>query len=370
MTKINELLLEQQKIIGQLESEKKNSEKIKNQVTNIDDCPLCLQKVSHDHKSKIIYEEENKIKHKEEHLATTIKNTSEYKNKLLEMNKLLQESNNAEKELSVMTLQIKNLNEKELDLLEKTTNLEKNQLEIAELSEKSSKIIVQESEKFENNFAIIKKELENIVKEERSLDLEKMKLATEIKNSEKFEAVLKFEINEKEKIKLNLEKISNLENWIENKFTKIISIIEQQVLSKIYFTFNDYFKEIFSLLISDERLSPRINSQFTPLIEQNGYETEFANLSGGEKASLSLAYRLALNTSINTIMPNINTKGLLLLDEPTDGFSSEQVDSMKDVFERINSNQAIIVSHENKIESIADQVIRIVKKGHESSILG
>jgi exonuclease SbcC len=82
-----------------------------------------------------------------------------------------------------------------------------------------------------------------------------------------------------------------------------------------------------------------------------------------------LAYRLALHKAVSSIISNIKTRGLLILDEPTDGFSSEQIDKMKDLFEKLNAQQTIIVSHETKIESIADHVLRIVKTGHESQVL-
>ena len=104
------------------------------------------------------------------------------------------------------------------------------------------------------------------------------------------------------------------------------------------------------------------------MLEQNNYETEFNHLSGGEKASVALAYRLALHTTINEMLSS-HSRNILLLDEPTDGFSSEQLDVLKDVFAHTKAEQTIIVSHEQKIESLADHIIRIVKKGHESIVL-
>ena len=68
-------------------------------------------------------------------------------------------------------------------------------------------------------------------------------------------------------------------------------------------------------------------------------------------------------------MQNIKTKDLLILDEPTDGFSSEQLDKIRDVLERINLKQVVIVSHESKIESFVSQVIRIGKEGMISRLL-
>ena len=57
-----------------------------------------------------------------------------------------------------------------------------------------------------------------------------------------------------------------------------------------------------------------------------------------------------------------------MLDEPTDGFSSEQLDKIRVVLEQLNIKQIIIVSHESKIESFVDNVIRINKNEHISEV--
>jgi hypothetical protein len=62
----------------------------------------------------------------------------------------------------------------------------------------------------------------------------------------------------------------------------------------------------------------RINEQFAPIIEQDGFETDYINLSGGEKTSIALAYRLALNKVINIMIDSIKTKDIMILDEPTE----------------------------------------------------
>jgi exonuclease SbcC len=105
------------------------------------------------------------------------------------------------------------------------------------------------------------------------------------------------------------------------------------------------------------------------VVEQNGYETFVQNLSGGEKTSCALAYRLALNKVINDLITTIKTKNLLILDEPTDGFSTEQLDKVRDVIEQLNVEQLIVVSHESKIESFVQNVIRVAKESGTSRIL-
>jgi exonuclease SbcC len=147
-----------------------------------------------------------------------------------------------------------------------------------------------------------------------------------------------------------------------------MEIMERHVLATIQKEFNEFFQRWFSLLISDELLNVKIDEQFTPLIEQNGFDTSYENLSGGEKTAVALAYRLALNKVINMIMEKIKTSDLIILDEPTDGFSTDQLDRIRDVLEELSLKQMIIVSHEPKIDTFVDNVIRFYKEHHVSRV--
>ena len=358
-----------QKQIGELEGMKKHSESIKNKILGMEDCPMCLRKVEHTHKETISLSENKKIDEAEKKLAEADSKILEIKKKLLERNSELHQNNEAERELSVLSLQIRNISEKETNIAEKKENISKLQSEIKELNEKNSKIQLISFENKEKEYEQLRLDFEKIQKDERVTELEKTRITAEKSNSEKLEISLKNEIEEKERSKIKITELSALEGWIQNNFINIISMMEKHVLSSIYFNFNDTFKEMFSMLIEDERLVSRIDESFSPVIEQNGHETEFENLSGGEKTSLCLAYRLALHKAISEMISAIQTKGLLILDEPTDGFSSEQTDKLKDLFEKINAVQTIIVSHENKIESLADHIVRIAKSSHESVVL-
>ena len=60
-------------------------------------------------------------------------------------------------------------------------------------------------------------------------------------------------------------------------------------------------------------------------------------------------------------MSKIKTKDLVILDEPTDGFSEQQLDKMRSVLDELNIGQLIIVSHEQKIEDFVDNVIKFKK---------
>jgi exonuclease SbcC len=131
--------------------------------------------------------------------------------------------------------------------------------------------------------------------------------------------------------------------------------------------FSNLFSKWFSSLVS-ESLNARLDDNFSPIIEQQGYELDYSFLSGGERTAIALAYRLALNQVINSLLSNIKTSNLVILDEPTDGFSAQQLDKIRDVLSQLNVEQLILVSHEQKIEGFVDHIIRIEKNNGISRV--
>ena len=126
--------------------------------------------------------------------------------------------------------------------------------------------------------------------------------------------------------------------------------------------FSKIFSEWFSMLVSDS-LTIRLDEDFTPIITNQGYEINYEFLSGGERTAVALAYRLSLNQVLNSMLSQIKTKDILILDEPTDGFSAEQIDKMRDIFDQLKAEQIILVSHEEKIDGFVDHVIKVSKDG-------
>ena len=138
---------------------------------------------------------------------------------------------------------------------------------------------------------------------------------------------------------------------------------------RVHNDFSELFKKWFNMLIEVDNLQVKLDQEFTPIIQQNNHYINYEYLSGGEKTAVALAYRLALNQVINNLMNTIKTKELLILDEPTDGFSDEQLDRVRTVLNELNLKQLIIVSHEPKIESFVDNVIRLNKEQHITRII-
>jgi DNA repair exonuclease SbcCD ATPase subunit len=162
-------------------------------------------------------------------------------------------------------------------------------------------------------------------------------------------------------------RIQTLRQWLDDHFLELMTVVERHVLASIHAEFRELFQQWFSRLIEDETISVSLGEQFEPLVTQNGYDASLEQLSGGEKTAVALSYRLSLYRVVSDFIATVNTKDLLILDEPTDGFSTEQLDRVRDVLRELGCSQIILVSHETQMESGADQVIRVTKALHRSS---
>jgi len=168
------------------------------------------------------------------------------------------------------------------------------------------------------------------------------------------------EIKEKETLHNQLEVLKNYHSWLTDYLIPTLSVIEKHVMQNIHLDFDENFKNWFNMLIDDSSKTGKIDEEFTPIIEQDGFQQEINYLSGGEKTSVALAYRLALNNIVQKVSTGMKSN-LLIMDEPTDGFSKEQLFKIRDILNELNYPQIIIVSHERELESFADNIFQIEK---------
>jgi exonuclease SbcC len=154
--------------------------------------------------------------------------------------------------------------------------------------------------------------------------------------------------------------------WLNQHFIPSLEQIESQVLISVKEEFNRLFQKWFYLLIEVSDIDVEIDEYFTPIVNQGGYRLEVESLSGGEKTSIALAYRLALNEIIRRMI--MLDDNLLILDEPTDGFSKEQLIQIKYVLEELSAAQVIVVSHEKELEGFVETIFRVVKESEKSQV--
>jgi len=190
----------------------------------------------------------------------------------------------------------------------------------------------------------------------------------EIKGQNKGIRELREEILEKEKLLLRRDLYQQYKIWIDEYFTPATEDIERHVMASIREEFDELFQRWFSQLIETGDITVRVDDNFTPLVEQSGYELDVKSLSGGEKTSVALAYRLALNVMVKKVCEAMHSN-ILMLDEPTDGFSTEQLVRVRDILDELKCEQVIMVSHERELEGFVDKIYRVRKEAGISSVL-
>lgn len=177
---------------------------------------------------------------------------------------------------------------------------------------------------------------------------------------------LQLELAKKEAQSAEARRLGSYQAWLSEFFRPSVESIERQTLVQAAAKFNGQFQRFFFALVEEAEMVVRVREDFTPVFEREGFEQDFEALSGGERTSLAMAYRFALNTVVseNTLGP----AELVILDEPTDGFSREQVYRMRGLLDELGSKQVILVSHERELESMADHIFRVEKRNGTSVV--
>lgn len=357
--------------ITQTLTRKGASDELTKKISALSECPTCRQKVAHEHKEKIMREEDKKIENFLK-IGEIFKKTLEDQKKEQDaIKKNLDAIAENEKTLIRLKSDLKSFTETKnrlddrkkksealqasIDALKKSVaELEKEIAPMMDIEEKSAKI-EKELDTINGENILMLTQITRVKQQMQSMDSERSSIDKDIK--------------EKTEAKQDSESLKETTVWLKDYFMPLMETMEKHIMQSIQRDFDMLFREWFNMLIDDDTLQARIDAEFTPLIEQNTFETSYDYLSGGEKTSIALAYRLALNKVINNISESIKTKDLLILDEPTEGFSTEQLDKVRDVLSELNLKQVIIVSHEEKVESFVDKTVKVVKKDHVSHIV-
>ena len=349
-----------------LETKKEQSDKLKRNfvVLRMDNCPTCNQKVTADYKKQFIDKIDMELKILDQDIQTHNSSIMEKMKLIDKEEKELKELQDKEKLLAKTDIAMVEIErkKKELKRFEEDINVNNTRYNDMKARLNGMKDVDEKAE-------TIKKSVEEAQEQQKQVEIRKAQITEQIRAYNNSIKELELEIAKKENIKLTIEKCNKIKDWLNEQFVPMIAVIEKNVMMKLHHEFNILFEKWFNMLVASEGLRARLDENFTPIIEQAGYDIDYAFLSGGERTAAALAYRLALNQVINSMLSHIKTRDLLILDEPTDGFSSEQLDKMKDVLQEISAKQIILVSHESKIENFVDNIIRFEKSGHVSKVL-
>ena len=275
--------------------------------------------------------------------------------------KKLREESNYIHEQEKNIIEIKNYTKRLTELEQKTKD------NIAKLNKLNSDIL--EIEFNEENLDNAEKELRIIAEEinELNSNIRSLEKEKEIRNKEVLE-----DIKNLKDVEIKMKKKKEMTNKIikEEQLFKLLSNLREDIRSireyvrlKFIDQFRSLFKERFEELRDENEYSIDIDKNYNVIINSGNEESDVRALSGGEKTSVAIAYRLALS-SLASILGGIGKNELIIMDEPTSGLDKEDINALTNAITKISDlKQIIIVTHEESMKNIADKVIKLRKTG-------
>jgi exonuclease SbcC len=418
--KVNEQKVQKQTLKGSLEKEIAKFSQLGNA------CPTCKQEITEEHHHSLVDEKQKEVNALDEELNSITDSFFESNSKAKEIQSKINSYDEEISQIQKILPGIENYASKSEKLrqieakiqeLQDTQGTEHGENPVESLTKlkdglvqyegaaEQIKQIVESKQRTEKQIAKIQSEGENLESELATNELELNKIESELESFEDLDELisgkeieqdsLRREItgisgilaasnerinNDQDKIAQNEKKISEshkwqekfnivtqYKEWLESFFIPTISMIEKQVLLSILQNFNETYTRWYSILVEDPTKESRIDENFTPIVNQDGYEQEIGFLSGGEKTSIALAYRLTLNSLMRKEMESMKSN-LLILDEPTDGFSKNQLGKIRELLDELKSEQIVLVSHEKELETYVDNIFQISKLDGVSKI--
>lgn len=120
--------------------------------------------------------------------------------------------------------------------------------------------------------------------------------------------------------------------------------------------------EIFGEVLGDRAGRLRWTAEYDILLERDGHERGFAQLSGGEQMTAALSVRLALLRELLNI-------DIAFFDEPTQNLDDVRRANLAEQILRVRGfEQLVVITHDDTFERLLDNVIQVRKVGGESVV--
>ncbi len=244
-------------------------------------------------------------------------------------------------------------------LPEKIKELETVQKEAAELNENLSKA--------ENEFEAENKnyDQEKHFGEKNELNLIERTLVetkTNFENAAKRETELKEKVRALKAIKFKmaddfaeqerLQKVGEATAFIRATLKEAAPRVAKNYVFHVSMEANQMFREI----SGNAERSLRWTEDYGIVLEEDGYERPFQNLSGGEQMSAALSVRLALLKQLSGVR-------LAFFDEPTMNMDAERRERLAEQISKITEKQTFdqlfVISHDDTFEGYVDNVLTL-----------
>ncbi|MFP4402609.1 MAG: AAA family ATPase [Candidatus Nanoarchaeia archaeon] len=230
-----------------------------------------------------------------------------------------------------------------------------------------------------NSSIIMNQKIDDIIEKQESIE-QKLLIRQNaiIKEKSEYETSIKYIISQlkeletlvekKQLLNTTIQQVKEQKDFLSQEMSEMCKVIEETLFIELLSDVSQALRTYFIQLIEEQDIDVYLRDDFSLIIEQNGYEVDVEQLSGGEKSALALSYRLALKEVIERHFKHTTILDFIILDEPTDGFSQTQVQKFASILQHGNFKQAFLVSHDQSLSTAGEYVFVVEKEHHTSSI--
>jgi DNA repair protein SbcC/Rad50 len=177
---------------------------------------------------------------------------------------------------------------------------------------------------------------------------------TELNRLAEIRRQMRAEFLEKER----LEKVLETTAFIRDTLKEAAPRVARNYVYHVSLEANQMFREI----TGNAERTLKWTEDYGIVLEENGYERPFVNLSGGEQMAAALSVRLALLKQLSDVR-------LAFFDEPTTNMDAARrerlAEQISHITERRTFDQLFVISHDDTFEGYVDNVVSVGGSGND-----
>jgi exonuclease SbcC len=155
----------------------------------------------------------------------------------------------------------------------------------------------------------------------------------------------------------NLKELNDATEFIRDTLKKAGPIVTESYLYNISIEANQLFREI----TGEAGRALRWSREYEIMLEEEGHERSFPNLSGGEQMAAALSVRLALLKQLSDIR-------IAFFDEPTVNMDAERRERLAQQIGQVaHFDQLFVISHDDTFEESVDHIVHIERQRDEGA---
>jgi exonuclease SbcC len=179
-------------------------------------------------------------------------------------------------------------------------------------------------------------------------------LAADIERLEEVRATMREEFAARER----LRELDEATEFIRDTLKAAGPLVTESYLYNISIEANQLFREI----TGEAGRALRWSRDYEIMLEEEGHERSFPNLSGGEQMAAALSIRLALLKQLSDIR-------MAFFDEPTVNMDAERRERLAQQIGQVRHfDQLFVISHDDTFEENVDHIIH-VRRGAEGAVM-